>query len=236
MNFRFLFLILIFYKFGSSLPALAKHDNQKWEAIFTSVVSVLPTWPGYKKPGFGAPSGVAPEGTGFYFNFNKKDNLSNYILTAFHVIDKATQVEVEYLDGKIEIVEIVYKDNKTDIAILKSKTKRYPLKFSKKKLFIGNNVCVVGNSFGLGPSLTCGIISALNRKNLGFNEIEDFIQTDASVNPGDSGAPLLNSIGELIGMVDAIYTKEADIDAGVNFAINKRLIKKIIKKINTKLK
>ena len=95
-------------------------------------------------------------------------------------------------------------------------------------------MCVVGNSFGLGASLTCGVVSALNRKNLGFNAIEDFIQTDAAVNPGDSGAPLLNSFGELIGMVDAIYTKEADIDAGVNFAINKSLIKKILNKINTK--
>ena len=93
-------------------------------------------------------------------------------------------------------------------------------------------MCVVGNSFGLGSSLTCGVVSALNRKNLGFNEIEDFIQTDAAVNPGDSGAPLLNSFGELIGMVDAIYTKEADIDAGVNFAIHKSLIEKILKKIN----
>ena len=233
MKFRFLFLILISFKFGSSLPALAKHDNQGWRSIFTSVVTILPTWPGYKKPGFGAPSGVAPEGTGFYFKFNKNDDLSNYILTALHVIEKATQVQVEYMNGKIEIVEVVFKDNKTDIAILKSKTKRYPLKFSKRQLFIGNEVCVVGNSFGLGPSLTCGVISALNRKNLGFNYIEDFIQIDAAVNPGDSGAPLFNSSGELIGMVDAIYTKEADIDAGVNFAINKRLIEKILKNINS---
>ena len=92
---------MIFYKFGSSLPALAKHDNQKWESIFTSVVSVLPTWPGYKKPGFGAPSGVAPEGTGFYFNFNKNGNLSNYILTAFHVVDKATKLEIITADARV---------------------------------------------------------------------------------------------------------------------------------------
>jgi len=80
----------------------------------------------------------------------------------------------------------------------------------------------------LGSSLSCGVISAKNRKNIGFNEIENFIQTDAAVNPGDSGAPLLNNKGQLIGMVDAIFTKEADIDAGVNFAIDNGLIYEFI--------
>ena len=233
MQLRQLFLFLIIFKFGLGLPADAKHNDQKWEATFKSVVSVLPTWPGYEKPGFGAPSGIAPEGTGFYFKFQEKEKLSQYILTALHVVEKATKVEVEYFNKSKEVVELIYADKKTDIAILKSKTKIKPLKFSKKHIDIGNHVCVIGNSFGLGSSLTCGVISAVNRKNLGFNEIEDFIQTDAAVNPGDSGAPLLNSFGELIGMVDAIYTKEADIDAGVNFAINRKLIEKILKKINT---
>ncbi len=232
MKLRQLFFLLIIFKFGLGLPAIAKHNNQKWDTTFKSVVSVLPTWPGYEKPGFGAPSGIAPEGTGFYFKFRDREDFSKYILTAFHVIEKAKQVEVEYFDKSKEVVEIIFSDKETDIAILKSKTKIKPLKFSKKNIYIGSHVCVVGNSFGLGASLTCGVVSALNRKNLGFNAIEDFIQTDAAVNPGDSGAPLLNSFGELIGMVDAIYTKEADIDAGVNFAINKRLIEKIIKKIN----
>jgi len=77
--------------------------------------------------------------------------------------------------------------------------------------------------------LSCGVISAQNRKNIGFNEIENFIQTDAAVNPGDSGGPLLNNNGELIGMLDAIFTKEADIDAGVNFAIDNDLINEFIK-------
>ncbi len=230
---RHFFLFLIIFKFCFCLPAIAKHHNQRWEELFKSVVNVLPTWPGYTRPGFGAPSGVAPEGTGFYFKFSEKGNLSNYILTAFHVIEKATKVEVEFFDDRKEVAEIIYVDEKTDIAILKSKTKIKPLIFSNKNIYIGSHVCVIGNSFGLGSSLTCGVISAVNRKNLGFNAIEDFIQTDAAVNPGDSGAPLLNSFGELIGMVDAIYTKEADIDAGVNFAINKNLIEKILKKINT---
>ena len=92
-----------------------------------------------------------------------------------------------------------------------------------------NQVCVIGNSFGLGQSLSCGIVSGKNRRGLGFNQIENFIQTDAAVNPGASGAPLVNEHGQLVGMVDAIYTKEADIDAGVNFAIDKKLIQKFLK-------
>ena len=94
---------------------------------------------------------------------------------------------------------------------------------------VGSQVCVIGNSFGLGQSLSCGIVSGKNRRGLGFNQIENFIQTDAAVNPGASGAPLVNEHGQLVGMVDAIYTKEADIDAGVNFAIDKKLIQKFLK-------
>ena len=226
MLIRFLFLIFFLFFTGCDLPDDEK--SQVWEGSFKSVVSVIPTWPGYKKPGFGAPSGVAPEGTGFYINYIKNQNLSEYILTAFHVIKNASKVEIEDYLGQIETAEVIYKDETTDIAILKSQTEKKPLKFSKKNILIGNNVCVIGNSFGLGISLTCGVVSALNRKNLGFNRIENFIQTDAAVNPGDSGAPLLNYKGELIGMVDAIYTKEADIDAGVNFAIHKKLIEKVL--------
>ena len=95
---------------------------------------------------------------------------------------------------------------------------------------------MIGNSFGIGQSLSCGIVSGLNRTRLGFNPIENFIQTDAAVNPGASGAPLLNKDGELIGMVDAIYTKEADIDAGVNFAIDIKLIQKFLNKYSSQIK
>jgi len=228
---RFSFLILFIFNLGCDLPTENKLKSQIWEVSFKSVVSVLPTWPGYEKPGFGSPSGVAPAGTGFYFNFKKNHDLSEYILTAFHVIKKASKIEVEDYQGKIDIAQVVYKDEKTDIAILKTITQKKPIEFANTNLLIGDDICVVGNSFGLGPSLTCGVISALNRKKLGFNKIENFIQTDAAVNPGDSGAPLLDNKGKLIGMIDAIYTKKADIDAGVNFAIDKSLIKKVLNKI-----
>jgi S1-C subfamily serine protease len=72
--------------------------------------------------------------------------------------------------------------------------------------------------------MTCGIVSAVRRSNIGFNEIEDFIQTDAAVNPGMSGGALVDPQGRLVGLIDGIFTKEADIDAGVNFAISVPLI------------
>ncbi len=213
------------------------HDYSKvWEKVYKSTVVVLPTWPGYNKPGFGAPPGTAPAGTGFYLSLDKKEKMTKYILTAAHVIKNAKVVEIRNYDNKSEKVDVILTDFKTDIAILKSKNKGQSVKVTKKKIKYGNEVCLIGNSFGLGQSLSCGIVSGLNRTRLGFNPIEDFIQTDAAVNPGASGAPLLNNDGELVGMVDAIYTKEADIDAGVNFAIDIKLIEKFLNKYASQIK
>ena len=218
-------LIYLLFSFNTQ----AKDASNVWINAHKSVVTILPTWPGYAKPGFGAPSGTAPAGTGFYISIKHKKKTSNFILTAAHVIQKSTSVEIKNYKNNIENVEIIFKDIKRDIAILRSKTKGLVLNISMEPSIIGNKVCVIGNSFGLGPSLSCGVISTQNRKNIGFNEIENFIQTDAAVNPGDSGGPLLNNNGELIGMLDAIFTKEADIDAGVNFAIDNDLINEFIK-------
>jgi S1-C subfamily serine protease len=213
------------------------HDYSKvWEKGHKSTVVVLPTWPGYNKPGFGAPPGTAPAGTGFYLSLDKKEKMTKYILTAAHVIKNAKVVEIRNYDNKSEKVDVILTDFKTDIAILKSKNKGQSIQVTKKKIKYGNEVCLIGNSFGLGQSLSCGIVSGLNRTRLGFNPIEDFIQTDAAVNPGASGAPLLNNDGELVGMVDAIYTKEADIDAGVNFAIDIKLIEKFLNKYASQIK
>ena len=212
------------------------HDASKvWEQAYKSTLIVLPTWPGYNKPGFGAPEGTAPAGTGFYMSLDQK-KMTNYILTAAHVIKNAKIVEIKDHNNKSAQVDVVLTDFKTDIAILKSKTKGQSIRVASKKIKFGNEVCLIGNSFGIGQSLSCGIVSGLNRTKLGFNPIEDFIQTDASVNPGASGAPLLNNDGELVGMVDAIYTKEADIDAGVNFAIDIKLIQKFLNKYSSQIK
>ena len=226
-NIYFIFS-LIFIKL-ISFNSIAHDASKAWKNAHKSTVIVLPTWPGYSKPGYGAPKGTAPAGTGFYLSIGNDELESKFIMTAAHVIKNSTVVEIKNYKNEYEEVEVLLVDYKTDIAILKSKEKGRSITISREKIKIGNEVCVIGNSFGLGQSLSCGIVSGKNRKNLGFNQIENFIQTDAAVNPGASGAPLVNEHGQLVGMVDAIYTKEADIDAGVNFAIDKKLIQKFLK-------
>ena len=226
-NIYFIFSLIFIYLI--SFNSIAHDASEAWKNAYKSTVIVLPTWPGYSKPGYGAPIGTAPAGTGFYLSIGNDEIESKFIMTAAHVIKNSNVVEIKNYKNEYDEVEVVLVDYKTDIAILKSKDKGRSITLSEKKIEIGNQVCVIGNSFGLGQSLSCGIVSGKNRKGLGFNQIENFIQTDAAVNPGASGAPLVNEYGQLVGMVDAIYTKEADIDAGVNFAIDKKLIQKFLK-------
>ena len=226
-NIYFICSLIIIYLISFNSNA---HDaSEAWKNAYKSTVIVLPTWPGYNKPGYGAPKGTAPAGTGFYISIGNDKAETKFIMTAAHVIKNSNIVEIKNYKNEYDEVEIILVDYKTDIAILKSKKKGKAITLSKKKIENGNQVCVIGNSFGLGQSLSCGIVSGKNRRGLGFNQIENFIQTDAAVNPGASGAPLVNENGHLEGMVDAIYTKEADIDAGVNFAIDKKLIESFLK-------
>ena len=223
------FISSLIFIYLISFGSIAHDASEAWKNAYKSTVIVLPTWPGYNKPGYGAPQGTAPAGTGFYLSIGNDQLESKFIMTAAHVIKNSKVVEIKNYKNQNDEVEVVLVDYKTDIAILKSKDKGKSITLSKKKIEVGNQVCVIGNSFGLGQSLSCGIVSGKNRRGLGFNQIENFIQTDAAVNPGASGAPLVNEHGQLVGMVDAIYTKEADIDAGVNFAIDKKLIQKFLK-------
>ena len=223
------FISSLIFIYLISFGSIAHDASEAWKNAYKSTVIVLPTWPGYNKPGYGAPQGTAPAGTGFYLSIGNDQLESKFIMTAAHVIKNSKIVENKNYKNQYDEVEVVLVDYKTDIAIFKSKDKGKSITLSKKKIEVGNQVCVIGNSFGLGQSLSCGIVSGKNRRGLGFNQIENFIQTDAAVNPGASGAPLVNEHGQLVGMVDAIYTKEADIDAGVNFAIDKKLIQKFLK-------
>ena len=232
-NVNLIFSLIFIYLISFNCNA---HDASKaWKKAYKSTVIVLPTWPGYNKPGYGAPEGTSPAGTGFYISIGNDKVESNFIMTAAHVIKNSRIVEIKNYKNEYDEVKVILVDYKTDIAILKSNNKGQSIKFSDKKIENGNQVCVIGNSFGLGQSLSCGIISGKNRTGLGFNQIENFIQTDAAVNPGASGAPLVNEDGQLEGMVDAIYTKEADIDAGVNFAIDKELIQQFLKSRSNKI-
>ena len=201
--------------------ARADHGPATWSAAAPSVVVIEPTWPGYNRPGFGAPPGTAPAGTGIFIGTGDR---SNHLVTAAHVITRATEIEIVTEDGMRHAAAVIAVDNQRDIAILETKLKRRPITLRLTDPAIGEHGCAIGNSFGLGLSISCGVVSAIHRKQVGFNPIEDFVQTDAAINPGGSGGALVDADGRLIGMIDGIFTKEADIDAGVNFAVSVPLL------------
>ena len=213
----------------SSTIALADHGTHTWKNTHRSVIAVLPTWPGYEKPGFGAPKGVAPEGSGISISLDSERE-SDLVLTAAHVVDRATRVQVrDSYNGSLADAEVLWIDSDADIALLRTTTSRPALNLTTTSVTPGQHVCVIANPFGLGMSISCGVVSGTHRGGIGFNPIEDFIQTDAAVNPGASGGALVDANGVLVGMIAAIFTKDADIDAGVNFAISSRLLVERIK-------
>ena len=201
--------------------ARADHGPATWLAAAPSVVVIEPTWPGYNRPGFGAPPGTAPAGTGIFIGTGDR---SSHLVTAAHVITRATEIEIVTEDGMRHAAAVIAVDNQRDIAILETKLKRRPITLRLTDPAIGEHGCAIGNSFGLGLSISCGVVSAIHRRQVGFNPIEDFVQTDAAINPGGSGGALVDADGRLIGMIDGIFTKEADIDAGVNFAVSVPLL------------
>ncbi len=148
------------------------------------------------------------------------DAEKGYILTNNHVIDKAEEIEVTLLDGRKLKAKIVGTDPATDVAVIQVKAKNIsalPLADSDR-LRVGDFVVAIGNPFGLGQTVTSGIISALGRTGLGIEGYEDFIQTDASINPGNSGGALVNLRGELVGINTAIFSQSGG-NIGIGFAI-----------------
>ncbi|HSR71623.1 MAG TPA: trypsin-like peptidase domain-containing protein [Kiloniellales bacterium] len=190
--------------------------------MLDSVVSVLPHWPGYARGGRPElPPGAAPEGTAVAIA------PGGYLVTALHVVDRALEIEVRLPDGRQVLAELVGGDPASDLAVLRIETE-LPLLPDAPEPELGAPVCAVGNAFGLDLSVTCGVVSALHRSGVGFNEVEDFVQTDASVNPGASGGALVDREGRLVGILSAIFTKGSDADIGVNFAASTALVRRVV--------
>ncbi len=148
------------------------------------------------------------------------DAKKGYILTNHHVINNAVEINVTLKDQRILKAKLVGSDSETDIAILQvapENLTQIPLGDSDK-LEVGDFVVAVGNPFGLGQTVTMGIVSALGRSGLGIEGYEDFIQTDASINPGNSGGALVNLKGELIGINTAILGPAGG-NIGIGFAV-----------------
>jgi len=155
-----------------------------------------------------------------------------YILTNNHVVDGATEVKVTLSDKREFEAKIVGTDPKTDIAVLKidaSNLKPVTLGDSSK-VEVGDTALAIGNPFGVGQTVTRGIISATGRGNLGIEDYEDFIQTDAPINPGNSGGALINDRGELVGINTAILT-HGEGSEGIGFAVPVNLARQVMDQI-----
>lgn len=148
------------------------------------------------------------------------------VLTNQHVIEDASEVLVTLTDGRELEAEIVGQDPEADVAVIKIDAVNLTelVWADSDKLRVGDFVVAIGNPFGLGQTVTSGIVSALGRSGLGIEEIEDFIQTDASINPGNSGGALVNLRGELVGINTAIVGPSGG-NVGIGFAIPSNMAK-----------
>ena len=154
------------------------------------------------------------------------------ILTNHHVVASADEIEVALADGRKLSAKVVGTDPDTDLAVLKVETDSLPaVTFAAtENLSVGDLVLAIGNPFGVGQTVTQGIISALGRNHLGINTYENFIQTDASINPGNSGGALIDDEGNLIGINSAIYSRSGG-SMGIGFAIPANVAKQVMEQI-----
>jgi len=158
-----------------------------------------------------------------------------YILTNNHVVDSATDVLVTLPDRREFKAKVVGTDPKTDVAVLKIEANNLPVITvgNSAKMQIGDAVLAIGNPYGVGQTVTMGIVSATGRTGLGIEDYEDFIQTDASINPGNSGGALVNDRGELIGINTAILAPGSGGNQGIGFAVPVNLARNVMDQIVT---
>ncbi|WP_435750497.1 Do family serine endopeptidase [Thauera sp. AutoDN2] len=173
---------------------------------------------GQREAGLGSGVIVSPEG---------------YVLTNNHVIETADAIEVALNDGRKFSARLIGRDPETDLAILRIETDE-PLPvitFSgTDSLTVGDVVLAIGNPFGVGQTVTMGIVSALGRSQLGINTFENYIQTDAAINPGNSGGALVDSRGDLVGINTAIYSRSGG-SLGIGFAIPVSIVRDVLQQI-----
>ena len=155
-----------------------------------------------------------------------------YILTNNHVIEGADDIQLVLADGRRVGARVRGTDPESDLAVLKADGDTFPaITFGAlDRVQVGDFVLAIGNPFGFGSTVTLGIVSALGRNHLGINRFEDFIQTDAAINPGSSGGPLVDTAGNLIGINSIIYSQSGG-SMGIGFAIPVSLARTVLEQI-----
>ena len=157
---------------------------------------------------------------------------SGYILTNNHVVEGADEIEVVLNDSRTGRAKVIGTDPDTDLAILKIELDKLPVIVlgNSDSAQVGDQVLAIGNPFGVGQTVTSGIVSALGRNQLGINTFENFIQTDAAINPGNSGGALVDTNGNLLGINTAIYSQSGG-SMGIGFAIPVSTAKQVLEGI-----
>jgi serine protease DegQ len=230
---------------GSTLSPGSYHDAVKKSMpavvnIFTSKVSTKP------KTRKGSKQNPADPLFKFFFGDQPPDDEpisslgsgvlvspEGIILTNHHVISDADEIDVALADGRKVKAKIIGSDPETDIAVLKIEPKQLPAPIALGKIesvHVGDVVLAIGNPFGVGQTVTSGIVSAMGRDHVGINTFENFIQTDAAINPGNSGGALVDTRGNLIGINTAIYSNNGG-SMGIGFAIPVNLAKQVMESI-----
>ena len=155
-----------------------------------------------------------------------------YILTNHHVVAAADEIQVALPDGHTVTAAVVGSDPETDLAVLKVKRAGLPaITFAPpESLRVGDAVLAIGNPFGVGQTVTMGIVSALGRSHLGINTFENYIQTDAAINPGNSGGALVDAAGQLVGVNTAIFSRSGG-NLGIGFAIPVSIVRQVMEQI-----
>ncbi len=155
-----------------------------------------------------------------------------YVLTNHHVVEAADGIQVALSDGRTLAAKLVGSDPETDLAVLKMDQADLPaMTFANSdRLKVGDVVLAIGNPFGVGQTVTMGIVSALGRSQLGINTFENYIQTDAAINPGNSGGALVDAAGNLVGINTAIYSRSGG-NMGIGFAIPVSIVRQVMDQI-----
>jgi Do/DeqQ family serine protease len=154
------------------------------------------------------------------------------ILTNYHVVEQAQEVKAALADGREMRARLLGADRRTDLAVLSLEHDSLPhaVMGDSESLQVGDIVLAIGNPFGLGETVTMGIVSAIGRGSLGLADYEDFIQTDAAINPGNSGGALVNTRGEVVGINTAIYSRSGGYQ-GIGFAIPSNMAREVLDSI-----
>ena len=160
------------------------------------------------------------------------DDKGGYVLTNDHVVAGSTDIQVSFADGRVLAAKLVGTDPESDLAVLRIEGKGLtPITLGQsEKAQVGDVVLAIGDPFGVGQTVTMGIVSALGRNRLGVNRYENFIQTDAAINPGNSGGALVDTNGNLIGINSVIYSRTGG-SLGIGFAIPVSMAKGVMEQI-----